>query len=326
MPSELFAMMLTLMVLLMNYLANQTTQVQDLATYEKQTDSWWQNITALYYSGSFAQVLLMVKQRYNKLCDAPVDCALQIAYVLPQDTHDTLDVLTDTLMWCHEYRAAHNIYQYMSDKGSCNVRMRLDDCLRCLGNHSKAIEILECIPVNSYVRYTTLGDAYRDLGMYNEAETSFLKALQIEYNNISVDVLTDYYGNPLATEDDRKEKVDLICTASPDHRLKMITVSTPSVIQCIASLGNVYSSMKQRNTAQAYYKKSLQLIDELYGKGAAVSHAADTLYNQANNYRHKEQYCDAEQCYALALNIYKEKSTGAGGASIADTLNNMGLN
>ena len=84
--------------------------------------------------------------------------------------------------------------------------------------------------------------------------------------------------------------------------------------------------MKQRNTAQAYYKKSLQLIDELYGKGAAVWHAADTLYNQANNYRHIEQYCDAELCYALALNIYKEKSTGAGGPSIADTLNNMGLN
>ena len=166
----------------------------------------------------------MVKQRYNKLCDAPVDRALQIASVLPQDTRDTLDVLTDTLMWCHEYRAAHDIYQYMSDKGSCDVRMRMADCLRCLGNHRKAIEILECIPVNSYVRYTTLGDAYRDLGMYNEAETSILKALQIEYNNISVDVLTDYYGNPLATEDDRKEKVDLICTASPDHRLKMITI------------------------------------------------------------------------------------------------------
>ena len=105
----------------------------------------------------------MVKQRYNKLCDAPVDCASQIASVLPQDTRDTLDVLTDTLMWCHEYRAAHNIYQYMSDKGSCDVRMRMADCLRCLGNHRKAIEILECIPVNSYGRYSTLGDAYRDL-------------------------------------------------------------------------------------------------------------------------------------------------------------------
>ena len=122
----------------------------------------------------------------------------------------------------------------------------------------------------------SLGHACRNTAKYDKAEQNYLQALQIEYNNTSAEPLTNYYGNPLTTDCNIQDKVDLMSVASPEDRLTMITHITPDIIIRLGSLGDVYNEQKKYSTAEVYYMKSLQFIHDLYGEEAAVSLSCDT--------------------------------------------------
>ena len=138
-------------------------------------------------------------------------------------------IISETLFRCEEYRAALQLYQYMTDHYISDMRMRLAHCQSRLGHSIKAIEILMSIMDKSDGVYLSLGHAYRNTGQYEKAEQCYLQALQIEYNNTAVDPLTDYYGNPLTTDCDIDDKVDLMSAASPEDRLIMVTHNTPNI-------------------------------------------------------------------------------------------------
>ena len=329
-----FASICMIMIPLKNVLSDISFQIQDLKIYRNESDLWWLNITTLYYSGKYAEALSKLKEEYKRLCERPVDLSLHIASLLPHSreggtlpTHSkyhTLTIISETLFWCGEFKAALQLYQYMTDNDISDERQRMADCYNRLGNHSKAIEILESISEKSSNEYFSLGNVCRSSGRYDEAEASFLQSLQKEYNNTSVDILTDYYGNPLPVDYD--DQVDLIGAASPERRLSMITNITPDIIVCILSLGGVYSDKKQYTRAEAYYKKSLQFIYELYGKHAAVKNAADVLFNQGDNYQRMKQYSNADQCYTEALAVCRKLSPDDDTVDIANTLYNQGIN
>ena len=324
-PCHFFSAVCRLMIPVKLFLAEQTVKIEDLTTYQMVSDVWWLNVTSLYYSGNYVEALSVLKQKCEGLSENPVTSALQLASELPHSIDYKLYIISETLFWCSEYRAALQIYQYMTDNDISDKRVRIAACHIQLSNYNKALEILESIPVKSSEVYLQLGHAYGDTGKYDQAEAHYLHALQIEYNKTSVDTLTDYYGNPLPV-DDKQDGVDLISAASPEHRLSMITNITPDIITRIGSLGMVYLEKKQYRRAEAYYNKAVELIHELYGKGAAVEPAATALINQGANYRHMKQYSDANQCYTEALAVYRQLSKGNDTEDIAKTLYNQGNN
>ena len=154
----------------------------------------------------------------------------------------------------------------------------------------------------------------------------FSASITIEYNKTSAEPLTDYYGNPLTTDCDIQDKVNLMSAASPEDRFTMVTHITPGIIICLGSLGDVYSNQKKYSTAEAYYMKSLQLINDFYGEGAAVQAAAHSLAKLANNYIEMKQYNKAEDYYLQALTVFRQISQGADSVDIANTLNNLAVN
>ena len=301
--SWLFARICILMLPLKNLLSEESFEIEHLSEYKNKSDLWWLNVTTLYYSGNCSQALSELKQKYEGLCERPVELSLHIASRLPHNKYDTLYIISETMFWCGEYRAALQLYQYMTVNDISDERVRIADCHDHLGNHSKAKEILESISEKSSDVYFSLGNAYQSSGRYDEAEANYLQALQIEYNTTSVAPLTDYYGDPLPV--DNYDKVDLVGAASPEQRLNMITSITPGIIIHIGSLGTVYHEKKQYRRAEAYYNKAVEFIHELYGKGAAVLPAATILNNQGANYSSMKLYSDADQCYTEALAIHK---------------------
>ena len=292
--------------------------------YQNISDPWWLNATTLFYSGKPDDALLALQQQYMGLCECPVETALLITSVLQHDPPYTMDVIADILCQCGEIRAALKLWQYMTDTNIRNRRVKIADCHRALGDYDKAIDALENIM--SPLVYFPLGRAYMGSLKLDEAEASFVRALQIEQFMASADTVTDYYGNPIFVLSYKYDMVDLLGATSPEQRLSMITDISPSTTNCISALGILYNLRKQYTRAKAYFEKSLQFIYELHGKCAAVPVAAGVLAYQGNNYSQKKCYSKTELCYSEALAIYRAISQGAASLDVANILHNQGAN
>ena len=325
-PCELFSTICTIMIPLKQCIQEKSFDHQQLAQLSVKSDPWWTHVTTLYYSGNYTQALSVLKERCTDLCINPVESVLQLFSSLPYSIYYAVFITSETLLWCGEYRAALQLYQYMNDNNISDERMRIAGCLLSLGDNNKAIEILTSIKYISDSVYLSLGNAYESTCQHEKAELCYLQALQVEYNKTSAEPLTDYYGNPLTTDCDIQDKVNLMSAASPEDRFTMITHITPGIIACLVSLGSIYRKQKKYSTAEAYYMKSLQFIHDLYGEGAAVIYAAHTLSNLAGNYRDMKQYKNAEDYYLQALSIYRQISKGDDSLRIAETLANLADN
>ena len=179
------------MMPLKQYILQENFERQHLSQFSVNSDSWWTQVITLYYSGNYTQALSVLKQRYADLCDNPVKSALQLHSSLPHSIYDTLFIISETLFWCDEYRAALQLFEYMTDNNISDERMRIADCQRRLGDNNKAIEILNSITDKSDDVYYSLGHAYNNTGQCDKAEQNFLQALQIEYNKTLAEPLTD---------------------------------------------------------------------------------------------------------------------------------------
>ena len=105
-PSRLFACICMTMLPLKKLLSEETFQIEHLSEYKNKSDLWWLNVCTLHYSGHHAQALLELKQKYEGLCERPVELSLHIASVLSKSTKFLLSLISETLLWCGEYRAA----------------------------------------------------------------------------------------------------------------------------------------------------------------------------------------------------------------------------
>ena len=221
----------------------------------------------------------------------------------------------------HSGKISQDLFESMKFLLAAATYIRLSTYL----HHDSHDDRMALSPQSIHVRYL-LGDAYSNTGQYEKAEQCFLQVLQVEYDKTSAEPLTDYSGNPLTTDCDIQDKVDLMSAAPPEDRLVMITHNTPSIIAYLVSLGNVYRLQKKYSTAEAYFMKALQFIRYLYGDEAAVQPAADTLNNNAAYFNDMKQ-CDKAEDYSLqALTVYRQISHRADRVDIANTLSNLAIN
>ena len=325
-PCELFSGICTLMIPLKRYLGKESFDIQELKSFSEESHPWWSRVITMYHSGNETQALSTLTQRCVNICHNPVESALQLHSTLPHRTYDTLIIISETLFWCGNERAALQIYQYMTDNDISDERQRIADCHMRLGQTEKSIEICNSITDKSAEVYYTLGQVQSMTGQYDMAEHNYLQALIMEYNNASAEPLTDYYGNPLTTECDTQSKVSFIDAASPEDILAMITHITPHMITRLASLGNVYNDQKKFSTAEAYYMKALQFAHNFFGEGSAQRIAAELLYSLGNNYCAMEQFDKAVDYLQRALAVHREISGGTNSQDIALTLYNLGYN
>ena len=327
-PSELFTAMCSLMIPLKGHLGKKDFKKEDLATFSEETDPWWSRVTTLYYSGNYTQALSILKQKCADLCGKPVQSALHILSSLPHFMNNVLFIVSETLYWCGEHRAALQLYQYTSENNIGDTRERIADCKRMLGENDQAIKILSSITEKSAGVYYSLGHAYKNVGQYQMAEQSFLHALQRDLSSMTSPPLTDYYGDPLTSDCEVQQKIDFTHVPSPEERLSLITQSTPTVIKRLVSLGDVYRDQMKYSTAEAYYMKALRFIYDTYGEGAAVHDAANTLNNLGLTYNSLMKYDKANFFYQQALSVYQQIAQDADTIDIqlASKLYNLGIN
>ena len=217
----------------------------------------------------------------------------------------------------------------MTDEKIRDQRNRQADCDRRLGEYNTAVNMLNTIQDKSSHVHYSLGQSYKDLSRYKDAERHLVQALQMEYNELTQVADTDYnYGNPSKPQNNAKENEDTdnsinLEVLSPEERLHVIRNVSQLVAARLASLADLYSKCKKYSQAAAYYKKTLQCINELYGEGAVVVAAGIALNNFGINYRMSGEYEAAVECYNQALAIYKQLQQCT--VDIADTLTNLGI-
>ena len=327
-PIELFSHLCVSMIPLKKAIAVDNFNPMQLKTLKFNTNTWWSKVTILYYTGRYGEALSLLKQSYPRLTERPVETALEISSTSGSGVHATLWIVSETLFWCHEYRAALLLYKYMTDEKIRDERTRQADCYIQLGEYNTAVNILNTIQdKSSYVHYA-LGQSYTELSRYEEAEKHLVQFLQMEYNELAEVADTDYYGNPskLQTNAEQNKETDNsvnLEALSPEERLHVIRNVSQLVAAGLVSLADVYSRWKKYSQAAAYYKKTLQCINELFGEGAVVVEAGKTLNNLGNNYRMTGEYEAAVECYNQALAIYKQLQQCT--LDIAYTLENLGI-
>ena len=207
-------------------------------------------------------------------------------------------------------------------------RQRQSDCYRRIGEYNTAVNMLNAIQDKSSRVHYSLGQSYRELSRYEEAERHLVQALQMDYNYLTQVADTDYYGNPskLETNAEQNKETDNsinLEVLSPEERLHVIRNVSQFVVAVLVSLAAVYSMWKKYSQAAAYYKKTLQCINELYGEGAVVVEAGIALNNLGINYRMSGEYEAAVECYNQAIAIFKQLPQCT--VYIADALMNIGI-
>ena len=216
----------------------------------------------------------------------------------------------------------------MTDEKIADERKRQADCYHRLGEYNTAVNILNTIQDKSSHVHYSLGQSYKRLSRYEEAERHLVQALQMDYNNLTQVADTDYYGNPskLQTNAEQNKETDNsinLEVLSPEERLHVIRNVSQLVAAGLVSLADVYSRWKKYSQAAAYYKKTLQCINELYGEGAVVVEAGHILNNLGINYNMSGEHEAAVECYNQALAIKQQLPQCT--VDVADTLMNLGM-
>ena len=261
----------------------------------------------------------------------------------------TLNTVAEVLYWCLKYNEALQIYCYMIENDISDGRLRKADCYHRLYNYDAAVDILSSIEDKTSDEYFSLGQAFKRLGRFEDAEKNLVRALQLACENVPVNIVTDYYGNPIKAGTGENAAIPASVSKvnaadmSPYKRPTSIQDVTANVIACLISLGDVYSDMGMHPRATAYYQKSIESIHRLYGKGAVVPAAGHAFNNLGINYATVGKKKEAEHCYNRkqanstklslkiansynqALTVYKDLSKSNPSLDTAETLVNLGF-
>lgn len=240
---------------------------------------------------------------------------------------DILYMMAESMYMCDEYGAALSLFKDMTLFSVYpEAVVRIADCFKELGDYGQAFTVLESITDKSAAKCHSLGSVYFEIEEYEKSEQSYLQALEVIYSEVSTERQYDYYGDPIETEEPTKNQENSLLTiTSPEERLGRIVSSSPDIIICLTSLGLVYSAQGQYHVAEAYLKKVLTLISEVYGDGAAIAEAAAALGVLGDNYTRMGKYCEAEIQYKKSLAIYRTLSHGDDSNQIAHILYKLSI-
>ena len=324
--------------------------MEDLKCLQTQKNARWSKVCTLYFSGRFSQALSLLKQDYPNLMSNPLSTILpNIKDASSRTRYRTLNTVAEVLYWCLKYNEALQIYCYMIENDISDERLRKADCYHRLYNYNAAVDILSSIEDKTSDEYFSLGQAFKRLGRFEDAEKNLVRALQLACENVPVNIVTDYYGNPIKAGTGENAAIPASVSKvnaadmSPYKRPTSIQDVTANVIACLISLGDVYSDMGMHTRATAYYQKSIESIHRLYGKGAVVPAAGHAFNNLGINYATVGKKKEAEHCYNRkqanstklslkiansynqALTVYKDLSKSNPSLDTAETLVNLGF-
>ena len=303
----MFASMCMAMTPLKLRLASKHFQVQQLQTMTLDINTLWSKVSVMFYTLRRPQAMSLLQQQYHGIYDNPVQSALEITESFGSGEAKTLYLIAEGLFWSGQYRAALQVYNYLTYEGISDRTRRIADCYMRLGDYQTAVDILNTIQDKSSSDYKSLGETQMRLTRNEDAERNLMLALQMEVNRQISVTATDYYDQPLGQQKSESVVNQINLTRmSPEERLHIIQNLTPKIINRLSLLGQIYCQTKKHTQATAYLKKSLQCISEVYGEGAVAKIAAQTLDSLALNYRESGQYAAAEECYNKALSIFRQ--------------------
>ena len=260
-PIGMFANMCKAMTPLKLRLASKHFQVQQLKTMTLDINTLWSKVSVMFYTGRIPPAMSLLKQKHPGIYDNPVQSALEITESFGSDEAKTLYLIAEGLFWSGQYRAALQLYNYMTYEGIRDSTRRIADCYLRLRDYQTALDVLNTIQDKSSSDYKSLSETQLRLERYEDAERNILLALQMEVNRQISVTATDYYGQPLRQQKSESVVNQINLTrVSPEERLLMIQNLSPKIINRLLLLGQIYRQTKKHTQATAYLKKSLQCI------------------------------------------------------------------
>jgi len=156
-----------------------------------------------------------------------------------------------------------------------------------------------------------LGRAYNMMLSYQKAKEYLLKALQICYNQTSQEVVYNYYGEIVYSQETVQPLVGLL-QMTPQNRLKHL--NNPSIIlaHVLWKIGLSYFYTKYYQLAFMYFNKSMQMFFELYGNEAChkdilqIMYALGAVSDMLG--KHEEASIYFQRGFSIALQIYSKNS------------------
>ncbi len=168
------------------------------------------------------------------------------------------------------------------------------------------------------------GDAFRDAGMYSEAEKPLERTLEIREKYSGKDHIDSAAALSslamLYEKQGRYDDAELLCKSALAIREKFLGPEHLHVVQSLNNLALLYESQGRYKEAEPLYKRSLTIMEKKLGSEHLS--AATTLNNLALLYESQHRYEEAEPLYKRSLAI-TEKFLGTEHPEVATTLNNL---
>ena len=294
-----------------------------LKTLSFTTTKTWSKVVAKFFSGRPAEALKTLIQECGEaaLLQDPVATLLYHFESDNTQTHSFIVyVISEVLFWCGKVPAALKLYTYELLSGLRDSRDRMARCWHHLGNPDKAIEILlpvtrepnqhRNIPFYSRIHYT-IATAYNDTPKLSKAEHHYILAIQTEQGTQEHDLTTDYYGNPIPHSSPvAQSRCADLTHFSPEKRLMQIKNLTPNTVICMSALGGLYLDQKKHKHAEAYLRKALHSMYELFGENSTVPVIITTLDNLGRLCKKLQLYAEAIEYFDRAIDICEQKWQG----------------
>jgi len=138
---------------------------------------------------------------------------------------------------------------------------------------------------------------YESEGRYEEAESSYLEAIKIYYQNLGVNHLTvaDTLNNLAALYglQRRFKEAELLYLKSLEIRKQQLEADHPHIATSLNNLASVYKSQGKYEKAEPLYLQSLEINKTKLGGNHPKT--ASSLNNLGSLYKSQKRYKEAEQ-------------------------------
>ena len=153
-----------------------------------------------------------------------------------------------------------------------------------------------------------IGDRHKALRHFDDAEKHALQALQISYVNASRVVMYDYYGDPIPADEKLEPIVDLT-TLQPIERLQYLNHASVMVSRITWNLGRTYFVSKRYRFAHEYWRKTIDIMVEMYGEKAFHRELGSISLNYAMSCDSLGDYREADVHFRKAFAVYTRVCT-----------------
>ena len=238
-----------------------------------------------------------------------------------------------TLALCKHYNSVIDLYRCSAKIIQRSGFLQCDSwkiiaasALSFLGRFSEAIGLLKTVKESSSAATQlnlVFAEVYQAKGDYFEVEKHQLRVIQLETNRIFSENLSEpveYYGS--LSSSNTGTHIDLT-DMPPEEVLKIQIPPSPSTILSLLSLGQVYFWRMKKDLGKSYALRGLELVEQLYGKNAAVPLAAACLVDLGNHCSEQGDYHEAEIHFKRALTIHKRISHTGERSNIAQQIYNL---